>query len=206
VATYRWSRFWRRNTLLGKHVRCVYVLRISIDYIAYLPQARYPGYVTDALLFCKLLLASYHGYIHACNVRRVTFSKPARCVAAGVRHSRGPSHCHAPTSNLPIQSYKEKRKRLKLELFFDPRLFALISQNWSELRSRVFIRNSGQHWDAPNLGKPSLFSLLIKGISFCEQNGTIPCSLEQVCSMTNLAPLPACRGNWTSRGHHKMWL
>lgn len=39
-------------------------------------------------------------------------------------------------------------------------------------------------WDAHKLGKLSLFSLVIICISFCEQNGTTPCSLVQVCSMT----------------------
>lgn len=31
--------------------------------------------------------------------------------------------------------------------------------------------------------------------SFCEQNGTVPCSPEQACSMTSPAPLPSCKGS-----------
>ena len=58
---------------------------------------------------------------------------------------------------------------------------------------------------APDLGKPESV-LSAPRLSFCEQNGTIPCSPEQACSMTNPAPLPSCKGSWTSHEHHKMCL
>ena len=66
----------------------------------------------------------------------------------------------------------------------------------------------GHAWEAEMCSRPGQTESVLSAtrFSFCEQNGTIPCSLEQACSMTNPAPLPSCKGSWTSHEHHKMCL